>query len=276
MKTNKKMNVLIRNRILLFLIFIPLLVPGCSSSQSQSYMEGTAQDAYNLADLNGYGEWVSINNYGNVWHPYAVNDWMPFDNGHWVYANANWTWISYEPFGWIVYHYGYWYDDPFYGWVWMPSDGIWSPANVMWTNYGDYIGWAPLAPRGVVYGHPWGTNQNLYWHVVRTTDFTRDNIRDYRVMNPIRNENDGREVINKAPDRQFVERSIGRPVPEVTMNRQTIKLPERQIQKMNLPQQENKRVEQNSPRVRKEVIVSREEFHKREGERNQERNNRKK
>lgn len=265
----KKINALLKLGGVALLIAIAFIAVSCSSVGSQSSFDGTSQSGYNVEDLNSYGEWVNINNYGNVWHPYAVSDWMPFDNGHWTYADANWTWVSYEPFGWIVYHYGYWYDDPFYGWVWIPSDGIWSPANVMWTNYGDYIGWAPLAPRGVVYGRPWEMNQNRYWHVVRSSDFTRDNIRDYRVMNPIRNQNDSREIVNRQPDRQIVEKTIGRPIPEVKMQRQTIKLPQRNIERMNLPQQENKRVEQNSPRVRKDVLVPKEEFRRQQSERNQ-------
>jgi hypothetical protein len=109
-------------------------------------------------------------------------------------------------------------------------------------------------------------NQNRYWHVVRAPDFTRDNIRDFRVMNPVRNET-GNEIFERQPERQFVERSVGKPIPEFNLNRESAKLPERNIEKMNLPQQENKRVEQNSPRVRKEVLIPREEFHKQEGQR---------
>lgn len=262
----KKINVLIKSVGVLYLLFMMFLAPGCASSQTN--MDSGADRAYNVEDLNSYGEWVNVNEYGRVWRPFAVNNWMPFDNGHWSYADANWTWVSYEPFGWIVYHYGYWFDDPIYGWVWIPSDGLWSPANVSWLYYGDYIGWAPLGPRGIVYGRPWEMNQNRYWHVVRASDFTRDNIRDFRVTNPVRNDT-GNEIFERQPDRQFVERSVGKTVTEINLNRESAKLPERNIEKMNLPKEENKRVEQNSSRVKKEVLMPREEFHRQQKARNQ-------
>jgi len=264
----KRINVLIKSIVIVFSALLFTIFSGCSSSEGQSSFQDNSQNGYNIQDLNGYGEWVSINDYGNVWHPYAINSWMPFDNGHWTFSNSNWTWISYEPFGWIVYHYGEWYDDPFYGWVWIPTDDIWSPANVIWLNYGDYVCWAPLGPRGVRYGNPWEKNQNRFWHVVKASDFTRDNIRDYRISNPIRNENE-REIINRQPDRQFVEKNIGRTVQEVNVQREPVKLPERSIERMNLPKEENKRVEQNLPRVRKEVLMPRDEFHRQQNARNQ-------
>jgi hypothetical protein len=259
----KKKNALIKLSVVLSSLFILFLITGCSTTEMQSNTTDYNQQSYNIDDLNSYGAWVQIDGYGRAWYPYAVNGWMPFDNGHWVYSDTgNWTWVSYEPFGWIVYHYGYWYDDSIYGWVWIPGDGAWSPANVLWTNYGDYIGWAPLPPRGVVYGRPWDKDQGRYWHIVRRNDFTKENIRNYRVTNLIGNESGGREIIDRQPARQLVERSIGRSVPEVRIQRQIIKLPKRNIERMDLPQQEKTRVDQNTNRVRKEVLVPREEFQK--------------
>jgi hypothetical protein len=59
-------------------------------------------------------------------------------------------------------------------------------------------------------------------------------------------------------------------VPEVKMQNEMVKLPEKEIKKMNLPPQETKRVEQNSPRVKNEVLVPKEEFQKQQGEKKQE------
>jgi hypothetical protein len=245
-----------------------LLLTDCSSSENQNNTDDTLQGGYNLAELNSYGEWVQINNYGNVWHPYVVYDWMPYDNGHWAYADGNWTWISYEPFGWIVYHYGYWYEDPFYGWVWMPSDGVWSPARVLWVDYDDYIGWAPIPPLGVIYGNPWEMKENHHWHVVRHKDFTEDNIINYRIKDPVRNEPGAIDVINKPPDKSEIEKYVGKSIPEIKLQHENITLPPKQIKRMNLPPQEEKRVEQNSPRVKKEVLVPSEDFHKQQNEKN--------
>jgi Family of unknown function (DUF6600) len=260
----KKINAFIKAACFSYIILLMFLAPGCASSQEE--INSASSQPYNVADLNSYGEWINTNNYGSAWQPYAVVGWMPFDNGHWAYSNENWTWVSYEPFGWIVYHYGYWYDDPLYGWVWIPSDGIWSPANVSWFNDGDYIGWAPLGPRGVDYGNPFDRDHDKYWHIVRTEDFTRDNIRDFRIKNPVKNEN-SKEIIYKQPDRKSIEKLSGKPVNEVKMQHENVTLPPRQIQKMNLPPQEHQRVEQNSQRVRKEVLVPKEEFHRQQSER---------
>lgn len=268
----KKPISLLRINILVVAVFIFFSFTSCSSLQFQNNENVTGQDKYNLEELNNYGEWININKYGSVWRPFVVNDWMPFNNGHWSFADGNWTWISYEPFGWIVYHYGNWYDDPYYGWVWLPSDDSWSPARVLWMDYDDYIGWAPMPLSGIAYGNPWESNENRHWFVVRHKDFTKDNIRDYRINNPVRNETEAGNIINTPPNKSEMEKYAGNPVNEFKMQKETIKLPEREIKKMNLPPQENKRVEENSPRVRKEVLVSREEYHKKHKEGNQEQN----
>lgn len=264
----KRSNVLFGTTAILLLILLPLFTNGCYLSDSQSNSDNTVQQSYNLDELNNYGEWVHINTYGNVWRPYVVDNWMPFENGHWTFANGDWTWVSYEPFGWIVYHYGYWYDDPSYGWVWYPSDDSWSPARVMWVDYDDYVGWAPLPPRGLAYGKPWEANEDRHWHVVRQEDFTKDNIRNFNVTNPVRNASEIKRVANNQPTRNEIEQHLGKTVPEVSIQNQKVKLPQREIQRINLPQQENKRVEENSQRVKKEVILPREEFQKKPSEKN--------
>jgi hypothetical protein len=248
-------------------IIIALTILRCSASEGGGTTDNSGLGGYNLAELNNYGDWIQISPYGNAWQPYVVNDWMPFENGHWVFADGNWTWISYEPFGWIVYHYGYWYDDPFYGWVWLPSDDAWSPARVSWIDYDDYIGWAPLPPPGINYGNPWERNEYHYWHVVRHRDFTEDNLHNYLIVNPTRNEIGNREVIKAEPKKNEIERYANKPIPEIKIQRENITLPPRQIKKMNLPMEENRRVEQNAPRVRNEVLLSKEVFHKQYSER---------
>jgi len=111
-------------------------------------------------NLSG-GSWIEVGDYGYCWQPdVAVNDpsWRPYADGYWAYTDVGWTWISYEDFGWATYHYGRWAKLADYGWVWVPgADLEWGPAWVSWRTGGDYIGWAPLPPRGpeIVYeGRP--------------------------------------------------------------------------------------------------------------------------
>jgi uncharacterized protein DUF6600 len=97
-------------------------------------------------DLASYGNWIERPSYGWVWTPRSVStSWQPYQDGHWVWTDQGWTWVTDEPYGWATYHYGRWYDDPEIGWAWVPGDE-WGPAWVSWQEGSDYIGWAPLSP----------------------------------------------------------------------------------------------------------------------------------
>jgi hypothetical protein len=94
--------------------------------------------------LAPYGRWVVAARYGEVWVPAGVSrGWDPYWDGEWLWTDYGWTWVSYDPWGDIPYHYGTWaWVDP-YGWVWVPGT-IWAPAWVTWAWTNDYIGWAPV------------------------------------------------------------------------------------------------------------------------------------
>jgi NACalpha-BTF3-like transcription factor len=96
-------------------------------------------------NLSQYGEWVDCQ-YGYCWHPTNVApDWAPYTDGYWAYTDQGWTWVSYEDYGGIVYHYGRWVNLEDEGWVWVPGTQ-WAPAWVSWRRSPDYVGWAPLPP----------------------------------------------------------------------------------------------------------------------------------
>jgi hypothetical protein len=111
-----------------------------------------AADFY--APLAPHGAWIEIGSYGRCWRPAGIAiGWRPYCEGHWVWTDCGWYWESAEPWAWACYHYGCWFYDPVQAWVWIP--GIeWAPAWVSWRAGGDYIGWAPLPPRGVVVAGP--------------------------------------------------------------------------------------------------------------------------
>ncbi len=97
-------------------------------------------------NLDPYGEWIETSNYGYCWRPTGVDeDWAPYTDGYWAYTDGGWTWVSYEDFGGITYHYGRWTRLVGIGWCWVP-DYEWAPAWVSWRSSDDYIGWAPLPP----------------------------------------------------------------------------------------------------------------------------------
>jgi hypothetical protein len=122
-------------------------------------------------NLSG-GNWIEVEGYGYGWQPdVAVSDpnWRPYADGYWVYTDVGWTWVSYEDFGWATYHYGRWANLADYGWIWFPgSDLEWGPAWVSWRTGGDYVGWAPLPPRGpgIVYtGGPIGGRVDIEFDI---------------------------------------------------------------------------------------------------------------
>ncbi len=122
-------------------------------------------------DLDTYGTWSEVPDYGPVWIPQQNPNWAPYSDGRWVWEPYyGWTWVSYEPWGWAPYHYGRWF---VYGgnWAWWPGPvvgypgyyPIWSPAYVSFFGWGGggfgfgfgfgNVGWLPCGP-GDWY-HPW-------------------------------------------------------------------------------------------------------------------------
>ena len=132
-------------RITIFLVIVTglILFNNKSSAKSGSQVEG---GVYFYSSLAPYGNWIQIDGGTTVWQPANIrNDWQPYRDGHWIWTDDGWYWDSYEPFGYITYHYGRWYYDNYYGWIWVP-DNQWAPAWVEWRYDDDYIGWSPLPP----------------------------------------------------------------------------------------------------------------------------------
>jgi hypothetical protein len=115
------------------------------SGSTSLYADYDASVSFSFNELNEYGEWVFVAGYGKVWRPYASHDWRPYYYGKWVWTSDGWLWDSDEPFGWISDHYGNWYYDDDWGWVWVPGYDY-SPATVEWHVTDNEVGWLPLPP----------------------------------------------------------------------------------------------------------------------------------
>jgi hypothetical protein len=117
--------------------------------------------------LSPYGHWVNTPEYGRVWVPNGVGpDWQPYSDGRWVDTTNGWAFSSPAPWGAVVFHYGRWGWRGGMGWYWVPGYR-WAPAWVAWRHVNGYACWAPLAPRGYVYGRSWPG-----WVVVPHAHFT--------------------------------------------------------------------------------------------------------
>ena len=106
--------------------------------------------AYFQQQLAPYGNWITTAN-GVVWVPTVASQvpgWRPYaDEGTWQYTDQGMYWQSAYPWGDVAFHYGRWYREAGYGWVWAPGYD-WGPSWVAW-RHGEaegFTGWAPLPP----------------------------------------------------------------------------------------------------------------------------------
>lgn len=120
-------------------------------------------------DLDAYGSWSVVADYGTIWYPTAVPaGWAPYRYGRWAWIEPwGWTWIDAAPWGFAPFHYGRWLY--LHGrWAWIPgayvAHPVYAPALVAWIGNSGWslsvsigstagstpaVGWFPLAPREV-------------------------------------------------------------------------------------------------------------------------------
>lgn len=117
--------------------------------ESYRYVPAAVPGAY---DLDQYGEWQNLNDYGYAWSPRVEQGWAPYRDGNWMLDDTyGLTWVSNEPWGYAPYHYGRWVnaDDR---WYWVPdavnTQPAYAPALVAFlpATGAEQIGWVPLAP----------------------------------------------------------------------------------------------------------------------------------
>ncbi|MGH8042459.1 MAG: DUF6600 domain-containing protein [Rudaea sp.] len=127
------------------------------NSSSRRYV---SEDVIGYQDLDDYGQWSDVPEYGNVWYPTSVAvGWSPYHYGHWGWVGAyGWTWIDDAPWGFAPFHYGRWAN---VGgrWGWCPGPiavrPVYAPALVAFVggfggvgiSVGGPIGWFPLGYR---------------------------------------------------------------------------------------------------------------------------------
>ena len=136
-----------------------------------------SDDVIGYEDLDEYGGWRPVPEYGTVWFPHVtVVGWAPYHYGHWAWiAPWGWTWVDDAPWGFAPFHYGRWaFVGGYWGWVPCPPRPavvgvayvrpVYAPALVAWVGGphfavgigvgggfagGVNVGWFPLGPREV-------------------------------------------------------------------------------------------------------------------------------
>ena len=121
-----------------------------------------SRDMIGYEDLDDYGAWRNVEDYGPVWVPTVAVGWAPYRYGHWGWiAPWGWTWIDDAPWGFAPFHYGRWVSVGG-AWCWAPGPRrvapVYAPALVGWVGGphfavgigvgvavgGPPVGWFPL------------------------------------------------------------------------------------------------------------------------------------
>jgi hypothetical protein len=208
-----------KNSIPLFALILTLGLSNCFSQQNIFAQNPAVSFQVFYDELSPYGTWVDNPDYGYVWSPNVGPDFVPYaTNGHWIYTEAGWTWLSDYAWGWAPFHYGRWFNDPNYGPMWIP-DTVWGPGWVSWRSSDYYYGWAPMGPSiAMGYSRPYSVPYNN-WTFILGNRFGTANMNRYYL-----NHSNNRNIINHSvvinngrgggnhyngPDRREVEGRIG-------------------------------------------------------------------
>src|SRR5437870_197861 len=115
---------------------------------SYNYVSEYVPGAY---DLDDYGDWQYVSDYGYAWHPRVDTGWAPYESGYWdMDYPYGLTWVSSEPWGYAPYHYGRWaYASN--EWFWVPDSTYayptYSPALTAFIPLGNSsVAWVALGP----------------------------------------------------------------------------------------------------------------------------------
>jgi hypothetical protein len=158
-------------------------------SQSARYV---APGTIGYQDLDYYGRWQTVPQYGAIWVPNSVPaGWAPYRYGHWVWvAPWGWTWVDDAPWGFAPFHYGRWVSYGGY-WGWAPGPvavgwrPYYAPALVGWVGgggwgfsisfgFGGGCGWFPLG---------WGEPYYPWYHGYRGGWVSNTYVRNVNVTN---------------------------------------------------------------------------------------------
>ncbi|HEY3616869.1 MAG TPA: DUF6600 domain-containing protein [Candidatus Sulfotelmatobacter sp.] len=131
-------------------------------------------------DLDEYGNWTEVAEYGPVWFPPVAVGWVPYRLGHWVWIDPwGWTWIEDEPWAFCPFHFGRWVLIGAH-WGWLPGPfvmaPVYAPAFVAFLGGPGFsigvgvglVGWFPLGPTEPFF--PWYHYGGNYLNVINVTN----------------------------------------------------------------------------------------------------------
>lgn len=207
----------------MLILSVFMAIASISTTEIKAQVSVGADITFNVFHngLSAYGRWVNNPTYGQVWIC-SEPGFVPYrTNGHWVYTDDGWTWVSDYSWGWAPFHYGRWdYDVAYGGYYWVPGYE-WGPAWVSWRSDNSDYGWAPLRPGvsigiGISFGDDipaerWTFVPNRYIASPEVSHYYVDNrknvtiIRNTTIINNVHN-NNSRVAVIGGPRRADVER----------------------------------------------------------------------
>jgi hypothetical protein len=232
---------------ILFLAALVVFIGAAAEAHQPKHRPVGASFGVFYSSLGHHGEWIEVGTHVYAWRPYGVVvGWRPYTVGRWVWTSDGWYWVSDEPWGWATYHYGRWYYDDFYGWLWIPGYE-WAPAWVEWRYGGPVIGWAPLPPYavfrvsvGIYWTKHWVTPHH-YWTFVDCRYVSHPKLHRYvyrpeyntRYIGRTRSEGsiryDSGRIVNRGPAPEYIERTGRTRVERAEIMRTTDRTEERVV-----------------------------------------------
>ncbi|HYS42503.1 MAG TPA: DUF6600 domain-containing protein, partial [Geobacteraceae bacterium] len=217
-------------------------------------------------DLDDYGKWVYVTDYGYCWRPLSVSaDWSPYRVGRWCWVRGDYVWIAYEPWGWVPYHYGRWAFVANFGWCWVPpSRGsvYWGPGYVGWVHTPTYVAWVPLAPGEIYYGRGYYGPGSVNITNVTINQTVVQNFRNVNVRNAVTVVNtntfvSGRKEPVRVTGNPFREANVRVGQPEIKPSKTTAMPVIRDVPAARKPPERVRRV--SVDQIKRERAVVREE-----------------
>lgn len=161
-----------------------------SSSKSARYV---SRGIPGFDDLDEYGTWEDVADYGPIWYPAGVVvGWVPYRFGRWVWVGPwGWTWVEDEPWGFCQFHYGRWVHVGV-RWGWLPGPivpgPVYAPAFVAFVggpSFSITIGGGPVS---LTAWFPLGPGEPFFpWYHCRETYIREVNITNVRNITNITN-----------------------------------------------------------------------------------------
>ncbi|MCX7832719.1 MAG: hypothetical protein N2490_00705 [Ignavibacteria bacterium] len=163
-----------------------------------------------------------------------TKEYIPFNNGQWVYTDEGWYFKANTSQEELTSHYGRWTQDEELGWVWLPGK-TYSPAWVDWRQNDDYVAWAPIPPGKYIENESIkieDVSENKYT-IVEKKHLIEPSVYKYRyqyvenknkIMIKEMTKTDGlivkdKKVINKGPDITEIEKKTGKKIEQVKINK---------------------------------------------------------